>query len=60
MGMLVFGVRDWFLTLIVWSIMMARRIFLRAVWAMEPANYGGSSKFSRLAILHKMLATSAS
>lgn len=40
--------------------MIARRMFLREWWAIDIARAGGSSKFSRFAILHRMLDTSDS
>ena len=60
MGMLVFGLSDWFLTRRVCNIMIALRILRLELCAIESANYFGNSKFSRFAILHRMFDISLS
>lgn len=60
LGTLVLPLSELFFTRIVCRIMIARLMFLREWFAIASARLGGSSKFSRFAILHKMLQISLS
>ena len=60
LGTLVLPLNELFLTRMVCRIMIARLKFLREWFAIESAKLGGSSKFSRFDILHKMLQISLS